>query len=485
METLLVNFIFGNRTGLESAKYAPRNGFPHTRSVVSHSLRPRKPSKQIFSDHVTTVRVTKRLSEKGMLGHSRTMTIHRCWLMLPIVTMLLGRAMLRAEQPADSLRLRKEAPVSIGHLARKQNAPISIHEVTNYVFGKYEGSLPSPPHADNNPRRAFIITWKNFPFRFVFAHEGSYCPWFEFPSGAGHCFQFFEGNDGWAELFNNYGRKEENSFIDLIETGTKRVWVRWIYFGVNQHTGQRAYRAVEDFWAFPNGHILRKQTFESLMPGDHRGYAREPIEMIGMCPKGQLWFDILRQESATDEYHALAVLDAFSKNRYDVFWKREVGLLYKSSARRSGNPWQALDDSPGVALVTPLKEGAVFCVLGDASGFNHDVTRIKEHSFKDTGGLGWGSQSWDHWPVGWLNSQANEVNFESLLKYPNHFSPAGMDLFALPNEEVERREFYSLLGVGGKDLETIRTISRDWLKSQETKRKSPIDLVERLPKTFR
>ena len=30
------------------------------------------------------------------------------------------------------------------------------------------------------------------------------------------------------------------------------------------------------------------------MPGNHHGYAREPIEMIGMCPVGKLWKDVLR-----------------------------------------------------------------------------------------------------------------------------------------------------------------------------------------------
>src|SRR5204863_531153 len=110
------------------------------------------------------------------------------------------------------------APVTIATLAnQEQKNDVSIAEVSDYVFGGYTGELPSPPHADLNPKRAFVISWKKFPFRFVFAHEASYCPWFEFPSGAGCCFQFFEGNDGWAELFNNFGRKEENSFVDVME----------------------------------------------------------------------------------------------------------------------------------------------------------------------------------------------------------------------------------------------------------------------------
>ena len=32
----------------------------------------------------------------------------------------------------------------------------------------------------------------------------------------------------------------------------------------------------------------------------------------------------------------------------------------------------------------------------------------------------WGSRCWDHWPIGWLNSQGHEVDRESLRHYPNH-----------------------------------------------------------------
>ena len=368
--------------------------------------------------------------------------------------------------------------------ALKPAGKVSIAEVPDYVFGGYSGPmLPSPPHADGNPQRALIIAWKEFPFRFVFAHEGSYCPWFEFPSGAGHCFQFFEGNDGWAELFNDFGRRETNSFVEVLETGPNLVWVRWNYFGVNQQAGQRAYRCVEDFWACPNGLILRRQTMQTLMPGDHRGYAREPIEMIAMCPKGKLWIDVLQPGKEPGESHPLTVLDAFSTNRYDVFWKRKEGTLLGAIPRRAGSNWRALDDSRGAVLVTRLREGSVFCVMGDAGGFGHDSTRIKEHTFKDTGGIGWISQQWDHWPIGWLNSQAHEVDAESLIKYPNHFSPSGMDFFALKDEEVNGRAFYSLIGVGTDD-ETVRRVARRWLESKGTNIASS-KTVARLPKTFR
>ena len=62
---------------------------------------------------------------------------------------------------------------------------VSIREVDDYVFGGYRGRFTSPPSADGNPRRAFIVTWRDRPYRFVFSHEGSYCPWFELADGSG------------------------------------------------------------------------------------------------------------------------------------------------------------------------------------------------------------------------------------------------------------------------------------------------------------
>ena len=368
-----------------------------------------------------------------------------------------------AEAP-PAVELRRPTAITMDELSSRSSEGVSVVEVSDYVFGGYRGPFPSPPCADLNPKKALVIFWKDFSFRFVFAHEGSYCPWFEFPSGAAACYQFFEGNDGWAELFNQWGRQERNSFVDVIESGPKRVWVRWTYFGVNMEAGQPAYRATEDFWAYPNGLILRRQTYRTLLPGQHHGYAREPIELIGMCPVGQRWIDVLRKEPTSEERHALSVLDIFTSNRYDVYWRPKPDSVWDSTHRRTGCTWEALDDAAGVALVLPLKDGSPFCVFGDASGFRHDYTRIKEHTHPDTGGTGWGSQCWDHWPIGWLNSQAHVVDADSLKQYPNHFSPVGMDFFNLPNELEEQGIYYSMHGVGSDDMEAIRQLARQWLE---------------------
>jgi hypothetical protein len=253
---------------------------------------------------------------------------------------------------------------------------------------------------------------------------------------------------------------------------------------VNIEAGQPAYRATEDFWAYPNGLILRRQAYQSLLPKEHKGYTREPIELIGICPVGKRWFDVLKKDPVSDERHALAVLDAFSDKRYDVFWKPKPGTLWDSTHRRAGCDWKDLDDSAGVVLILPLVEGSPFCVFGDASGYRHDYTRIKEHTFRDTGGMGWGSSCWDHWPVGWLNSQGHVVDENSLKHYPNHFSPAGMDFFALPNEESERGVYYSLEGVGDGNIEAIRKMARKWLEKGEAAIANP-DSGADLPAAFR
>jgi hypothetical protein len=368
----------------------------------------------------------------------------------------------------------------MAELARIETEGVSVVEVSDYVYGNYSGDFPSPPHADLNPKKAYIIFWKDFPFRFVFSHEASYCPWFELPSGAALCYQFFEGNKGWAELFNQYGREEANSFVDIIERGPKRAWVRWTYFGVNLQRGQRAYRATEDFWAYSNGLILRRQLYETIMPNDYRGYTREPIEIIGMSPAGKLWFDDLAKDPWLKDNHALAVLDAFSDKRYDVYWKHKPGTLWDSTHRRTGCEWKELDDSPGVVMAVPFADGTPFCIFGDASGYQHDYTKLKDHTFVAEI---WGSSCWDHWPIGWLNSQGHPVDENSLKLYPNHFSPMGMDFFALPNEVEERGGYYSLIGVAGGTLEEARTVARRWLEKGEAAIENP-DGIADFPATF-
>ena len=140
---------------------------------------------------------------------------------------------IEAEDGPDPI-FEKPAPITMAELAKRTTEGVSALEVSDYAPGHYTGALtPSPPHADMNAKKAVVVFWKDHAERFVFSHEASYCPYLELPNGAGMCNQFFEGNLGKAELFNNMGRKEKNSFVDVVQSGPNRVWVRWTYFAVN------------------------------------------------------------------------------------------------------------------------------------------------------------------------------------------------------------------------------------------------------------
>jgi hypothetical protein len=350
---------------------------------------------------------------------------------------------------------------------------VSVSQVYDYVYGDYQGSYsPSPPHADGNPEHAVVVSWNDSNFRLVFDHECSYCPFFELSSGAGVSFQFWEGNTGWAELFNNYGRMEVNSHVQVLSQGPNGVHIQWNYYGSNMSTGQHAYYATEDFWAMPNGLVLRKQSYVSLMPASgttygNVGYAREPIQMIGMAPRTETWADVLQTNPATGARHALAALDPFSTTQANVYWTPKPGTVWDSYHSRDFNAstWAALNNSAGTALVMPMKGGSVFTIFGDASGFSHTGCNIKENTYGDSApNEVWGSESWDHWPIGWLNSQAHDVNANSLKLYPNHFTNVGTDFFGVSDQQVAAGTYYSIIGVGDEaNNEAIRTLANDWL----------------------
>jgi hypothetical protein len=50
----------------------------------------------------------------------------------------------------------------------------------------------------------------------------------------------------------------------------------------------------------------------------------------------------------------------------------------------------------------------LFAVLGQASGFPAEKSQLIDHCTPGAeGGAGWGAGLWDHWPIGWLNSQTS------------------------------------------------------------------------------
>jgi hypothetical protein len=355
---------------------------------------------------------------------------------------------------------------------------VSAAEVNDYAPGHYAGPMtPSPPHADMNPKRAVIMSWEGRSERLVFSHEASYCPLLELPSGAAMCNQFFEGNLGNAELFNNMGRKERNSFVDIIEKGPQRAWVRWTYFCVNLNDDSRPrLRGTEDYFTYPNGLILRRMSYESLMPEAIVGYSTDPVELFGVAPVGATIKDLFPRDAERGDYQTHTVIDLYGDQRYDIFWDESGGV------RRRGDDAMlaAIGRSKGCALVLPFKEKLLFAVLGGASGFPPEKNQLIDHCTPGAeGGCGWGTGLWDHWPIGWLNSQTSYWKPGSPYAYSfgsvgQFFVPNGRRIRSSAtdypelckdmelNRWTERRWFQVLLG-SARDLDEIRRIGRKWL----------------------
>jgi hypothetical protein len=393
------------------------------------------------------------------------------------VLLLASSSVLRAQDGPDPI-FEKPLPITMTELAKRNTPGVSAVEVSDYAPGRYKGPLtPSPPHADVNPKKAVIVFWKDRGERFVFSHEASYCPYLELPSGAGMCNQFFEGNWGEAELMNSMGRKEKNSFVDIIQSGPERVWVRWTYLAVNMYDdSQPRLRGTEDYIAHGNGLILRRTTYESLIPDKLIGYSTQPVELFGVAPVGVPIKDLFVRDQQHGDYLTHSVLDMSSDKRYDIFWD-EAGHV-----RRNGDnaTLRAITRSRGLALVMPFRERMLFAVIGEASGFPPTRLQLIDHcSTGADGGLCWGQGLWDHWPIGWQNSQGSVWKPGSPYSYSfgsvgqffvpegkriKSFTPDYLDLCKDMefNRWTARRVCYVLLG-SAKNWEDIRRIGRAWL----------------------
>lgn len=373
---------------------------------------------------------------------------------------------------------RRPQPATLPKLAERPVRNVSVAEVADYAPGRYAGPMaPSPPHADRNPRRAFIVRWSQRSERLVFSHEASYCPLLELPSGAAMCNQFFEGNLGDAELFNDPGRKERNSFVDILEAGPKRAWVRWTYFCVNMRDDARPrLRGTEDYFAYPNGLVLRRMSYESLMPDEIVGYSTQPVELFGVAPVGATIADLFPPEPRPGLYRTHTVLDLTGDRRYDLYW----GMHGEAERSADDATLAAIARSGACALVMPFRDRLLFAILGKASGFDPKRTQLVDHCTPGAeGGCGWGTGLWDHWPIGWLNSQTSYWKPGS--PYPYSFGSIGQ-FFVPPGKRIrsfatdypetcrdmdlnrwtERRIFGVLLGAAGDEAE-IRRVGRAWL----------------------
>jgi hypothetical protein len=115
--------------------------------------------------------------------------------------------------------------------------------------------------------------------------------------------------------------------------------------------------------------------------------------------------------------------------------------------------------------------------MGASSGFPSEKSQIVDNSFNDTGGEGWVSERWDHWPVGWLNSQTHDYKPGS--EYPYSFGPFSHYILNKPmknprtdyrpaandmelNRWTAKHVYYTLTGAA-HDIESIRRLAKRWL----------------------
>ena len=182
------------------------------------------------------------------------------------------------------------------------------------------------------------------------------------------------------------------------------------------------------------------------------------------------------------------MLDLYSDRRYDIYWGEKGGV------RRRGDDatMAAITRSPGCALVLPFRDRLLFAVLGDASGFPPEKNQLVDHCTPGAeGGCGWGTGLWDHWPIGWLNSQTSYWKPGSPYAYSfgsvgQFFVPDGKRIKSFWkdysgyckdmdfNRWTARRVFYVLLG-SARDWDEVRRIGRSWLdKGKECARPESI-----------
>ena len=381
----------------------------------------------------------------------------------------------------------KPTPITMAELGKMKVKGVRAVEVNDYVYGNYEGPLtPSPPHADQNPKKAIIVVWEGKPEKFVFWHEASYSPYFELPGGAGPDFQFWESNFG-GELFNQYGRMEQHSFVDIIESGPERVWLRWTYLDVDEKGDPPVLRGTDDFVSYTNGIIWRRQTYQTFYPNRDDAQCASPLDFFAAIPAGVHYSDLMPKDEQHGDYLVGAFLDAYSNRQYNVYWDKsdKPGWTGPYYARRTGAEWFLdIERSRGKAAVQTFRDGLAYCTFGDASGYLADRVQLWDNSYPDTGPCAWGNLKWNNWPIGWINSGGTNASDKGIATMPYCICPVSMCFVTKPfpmnadarkwnniikdwhDKEQERwvggRVFYCLHGVE-RDFQSIRQVSRRWL----------------------
>ena len=120
------------------------------------------------------------------------------------------------------------------------------------------------------------------------------------------------------------------------------------------------------------------------------------------------------------------MLDLYGDKRYDIYWDE------KGKVRRRG-------DDATLAAITPCPvvpwccrsatNSCSPCSAAPRFPTGEEPVRRSLHAGAE-GGCGWGQGLWDHWPIGWLNSQGN--NWKPGSPYAYSFGSVGQ--FFVPRE---------------------------------------------------
>ncbi len=217
------------------------------------------------------------------------------------------------------------------------------------------------------------------------------------------------------------------------------------------------------------------------MPDEVVGYSTQPVELFGVAPMGSVIGDLFPRDAQWGDCHTLAVLDLYSDRRLRHLLGTTTARSDVAATTPRSRPSRG---SAGCALVLPFREKLLFAVLGQASGFPPEKNQLIDHCTPGAeGGCGWGAGLWDHWPIGWLNSQTSLWKPGSPYAYSfgsvgHHFVPDGKRIRSFwadyslycqdmeLNRWTERRTFHVLLGTAG-DWDDIQRIGRGWLDQGE------------------
>ncbi|MBU0975299.1 MAG: family 16 glycoside hydrolase [Patescibacteria group bacterium] len=316
------------------------------------------------------------------------------------------------------------------------NGTVKVEEKDDYSIGGYN----EPLFADNNPKRALVISWPNKEYQFVFWHEASYVPYWEFPDGSGANYQFFEGANGSGELFNEFGRKDENSNVEIVSSNSKLVILKWFYYDVNKDSGERVGYAEEFYYFFPNGLVLREMELKW-------GYSFEPMELMVINPPGTYWWNEMVKEG--DNYHMSVSMDITGYKVRD-YWAKRTDNINDSDFWATGATEQEIENADGVMFRTLLANHKDPYVMYGNKSF------VEKGDIQEIGG--WGYPHFVHWPIGWLNSEWKKGTPEEIATYPNHVSMLGTNVQG-------NGPYYWLIGVSDEANENIAEIGRNWLES--------------------